>query len=272
MHEAAGGESYVLGHSGRELKRLGHQAGLFAEMTRETLLRAGIGPGMRVLDLGCGVGDVAFISDDLVGPTGKVVGIDLSEGAIATARERATAAGRASVTFHAANLTSFDRYADFDAVTGRFLLMHMPDPGAAIAHIARQVRPGTIIAFGEFDLSTTAATREMPVFQQSLGRIVATYTRAGLEPNMGSKLYAAFRAAGLAPELFGMTRAGGADEAGLDFLVESVRTLMPVMEKVGVATPAEIDIATLRDRLAGEVAAADACVFYPRFMGAWART
>ena len=112
----------------------------------------------------------------------------------------------------------------------------------------------------------------MPVFAQCISRIAATYTRAGLEPNMGSKLYAAFRAGGLAPELFGFTRAGAADVAGVEFLVESVKSLLPVMEKVGVATAAEVDIATLFDRLTAEATAADGCIFYPRLVGAWSRT
>jgi ubiquinone/menaquinone biosynthesis C-methylase UbiE len=272
MHEATGGESYVLGHSGRELKRLGRQAAIFADMTREVLQRAGVRPGMRVLDLGCGVGDVAFISADLVGSTGSVVGIDLSPVAVATATERAASSGLDSVSFQVADMTAFDRYADFDAVTGRFLLMHLPDPGAAIAEIARQVRPDTVIAFAEFDLATAATSRQMPLFAQCVGWIIAAYTRAGFEPNMGSKLYAAFRSAGLTPQLSGFTRAGAVDADGLEFLVESVKSLLPAMEKVGVATADDVDVATLGARLMAEATAADGCVFYPRFVGGWSRS
>ena len=139
-------EAYVLGHSGRELKRLGRQVEIFADMTRDVLQRAGIGAGMRVLDLGSGVGDVSLIAASLVGPAGLVVGIDQSEGAVAKAKARAADEGHANVTFEVANLAAFDRYGDFDAVKGRFLLLHISDPSAAIAQIVRQVKPGTIIA------------------------------------------------------------------------------------------------------------------------------
>jgi hypothetical protein len=90
---------------------------------------------------------------------------------------------------------------------------------------------------------------------------------------MGSRLHATFRAAGLEPKLFGLTRvADRTDRAAFDFLAESVRSLLPAMEKVGMATSADIGVDTLSDRLADEAAATDACIFYPRFVGAWART
>ena len=60
---------------------------------------AGIRPGMRVLDLGCGVGDAAFVAADLVGPDGYVVGVDRSAEALARARIRAEQRGLAQVEF-----------------------------------------------------------------------------------------------------------------------------------------------------------------------------
>ena len=59
--------AYVLGHSDRELDRLTTQARMFEPFTRQLLLQAGICPGMRVLDVGCGSGDVSFLAAGLVG-------------------------------------------------------------------------------------------------------------------------------------------------------------------------------------------------------------
>jgi hypothetical protein len=71
----------------------------------------------------------------------------------------------------------------------------------------------------------------------------------------------------------GLTRiTSSSDEAGIDFLVESIRSLLPAMMKLGVATEETINIDTLRQRLLQESASGDHCVFYPRLVGAWATT
>lgn len=77
------------GHSDRELKRLGSQAQLVDPITRRFFQEAGIVSGMRVLDIGSGTGDVAFLAAELVGPAGEVVGTDRSSVAIAAAKARA---------------------------------------------------------------------------------------------------------------------------------------------------------------------------------------
>src|SRR5215510_12807426 len=68
------GVSYVFGHSDRELERLAAQAALVDPITREILVEAGIAPGMRVLDVGSGIGAVAFLVSSLVGEGGSVIG------------------------------------------------------------------------------------------------------------------------------------------------------------------------------------------------------
>ncbi len=86
--EAESGGTYALGHSAQELERLRIQARLIDPITRRFFLEAGLGPGMRVLDIGSGAGDVAFLAAELVGVTGEVVGTDRAAKAVAAARER----------------------------------------------------------------------------------------------------------------------------------------------------------------------------------------
>jgi hypothetical protein len=75
-HGTAGGaaDRYVLGTAERELDRLQVQARWVAPFTRQLLLDAGVGPGMRVLDVGSGAGDTAFLAAEVVGAAGEVVG------------------------------------------------------------------------------------------------------------------------------------------------------------------------------------------------------
>lgn len=272
MNDPARPGEYLLGHSDLELARLQRQAQFFAEMTRDVLIRAGVGPGMRVLDLGCGVGDVSQIAAALVGPGGSVLGIDISDAALAIARTRATGAAQNNLEFRIGAIDDFSGFDDFDAIVGRFILIHLPDAAATISRIARQARPGTPLAFAELDLTSASATKNLPLMTRNIAHIIEVYRKAGFEPDMGSRLHATFRAAGLEPTLLGYTRIGSrADTAGFDYLVESVRSLAPVMAKLGIVSPDEIGLDTLRDRLLAEADAADACIFYPRFIGAWSR-
>jgi cyclopropane fatty-acyl-phospholipid synthase-like methyltransferase len=82
------GSSYPLGYTEDEARRLAAQAVFFEDLTRDVLRRAGIGLGMQVLDLGCGVGDVSLLAADMVGAAGTVLGIDRNASSIETARRR----------------------------------------------------------------------------------------------------------------------------------------------------------------------------------------
>src|SRR5262245_61976095 len=92
MDERTGSaDGYVLGHAAREQRRLADQASVFRPKTEAFLRGAGVVPGMRVLDAGCGAGDVSFLVAEMVGPDGEVVGVDRSPDVVATARGRAEA-------------------------------------------------------------------------------------------------------------------------------------------------------------------------------------
>ena len=69
---------YQLGSDAAELERLDLQGRVLAPATRKILETVGLGSGMRVLDLGSGAGDVAFVAAELVGSAGEVVGLDQS--------------------------------------------------------------------------------------------------------------------------------------------------------------------------------------------------
>ena len=91
-------QAYVLGRSDAETRRLTLQHQIYGPITRRLFEAAGIGAGMRVLDIGSGAGDVALLLADLVGPRGRVVGVDLNPAILDTARARAQAAGWQNVT------------------------------------------------------------------------------------------------------------------------------------------------------------------------------
>ena len=84
-------DTYPLGRSEAETRRLVLQNQIFGPLTRQFLQAAGINRGMKVLDLGSGAGDVAMLLADLVGPEGEVVGVDMNADILETARARVSA-------------------------------------------------------------------------------------------------------------------------------------------------------------------------------------
>ena len=145
-------EDYVLGHEDAELARLEHQAGILAPATEAILRMAGLAPGMRVLDLGTGLGDVAFAAAGIVGPSGEVVGIDQNMSVVARARSRAEERGLDNVGFEVGDVGTWHDGSRFDAVVGRLILLYCPDQPAVIRHHAASLAPGGVYVAMEYDM------------------------------------------------------------------------------------------------------------------------
>ena len=94
MAEDRTNATYTMGRSAGETERLIEQAQLYERVTLRMLRNAGVEPGMKVLEIGSGAGDVVMAAAQLVGPEGTVVGIDINPEILET-RPRAGAAGRA---------------------------------------------------------------------------------------------------------------------------------------------------------------------------------
>ena len=264
--------AYVLGHSDRELRRLALQSAFWGELTEDVFRRAGISAGMHVLDIGSGAGDVAIIAARLVGPSGSVLGIDRSEDAVRRASARAAAGGHGMCRFFVAGADAFQTDQRFDAIVGRLVLMYLDDPAQALRSLLRHLRPGGVAVFHEIILNSTQAPSGA-LADRVMQWVIAAFERAGAEVDMGLKLDATFRAAGLpAPETCAAGRlVAGAHSAGYAVLAEVTRSLLPAIEKFGIATAAEVDIDTLEDRLRDATVAADACWLSPVLVGSWSR-
>ena len=119
---------YVMGHNERERRRLALQASILQPFTEHLFRRAGITTGMRVLDLGCGVGDVSLLAARLIGRTGSVTSVDIDTAALQIVRERAAAEGLHNISCIETDIHAFRPEQLFDAVVGRHILIHTPDP------------------------------------------------------------------------------------------------------------------------------------------------
>jgi SAM-dependent methyltransferase len=108
---------------------------------------AEVGSGQRVLDVGCGIGDPTLQVAVLVGPHGRVLGLDIAEGMIAIARERAAALGLTHAEFRVADVTTAALpESEFDVVLGRWSLIYLEDVPRVLARLRTALVPGGRIA------------------------------------------------------------------------------------------------------------------------------
>jgi SAM-dependent methyltransferase len=263
--------SYPLGYTDHEANRLEQQAAFLNELTEEVLRRAGLRPGMRVLDVGCGMGDVSLVAARIVGADGSVVGVDRDPEGLNRARARAAAAQLTNVAFRQAELPRIEADGHFDALVGRLVMIYFPDPAAGLRELLNHVAPGGIVAFQEPDLSRIGTVPAIPSVSENVTRLNLVFERCGFHPRIGASIGQVFKAAGLSPSMVGATRM---EQGGGGFcptwLVTTIRSLGPAMVKTQVATETEIDIDTLDQRIRQEADAVDALLLGPLMVGAWA--
>jgi len=136
---------YILDGSDEDLRRLLGVAEATREMARSAFRRAGMQEGWHVIDCGCGpIGGLAVMAE-MVGPAGRVVGVDFSEPAVQRARSVVAALELGNVELFAGDIHELGTAAaggPFDLAYTRFFLMHQPDPVRTLSQIARLLRPG----------------------------------------------------------------------------------------------------------------------------------
>jgi ubiquinone/menaquinone biosynthesis C-methylase UbiE len=108
---------------------------------------ARLGPGQHVLDLGSGTGYPALLAAQVVGPAGRVLGIDLADRMLAAGERKAKTLGLANVEFRTGDATELPfEDSRFDAVISRFCLMFLPDLPKALGEILRVLKAGGYLA------------------------------------------------------------------------------------------------------------------------------
>lgn len=267
------GTAYVLGRSLAEYDRLNRQGRLISTITRHFLEEIGLTPGMRVLDVGSGTGDVALLAASAVGQSGRVVGVDNDSAALSIAKERADNAELTNIIFHACDFHRYETPIPFNAVVGRCILLHQANPLAALQAVLKYLRPGGIIAFQEPCFSRVFSCPEAPLFQEMLGWLHDTLTTSGFDADIGVRLSSLFVAAGLPrPRLsFEMLVDCGSESEIYDFCADTVRSLLPRIEELGISTAEQVQLDTLATRLRAEASALETAIGVMPLMGAWSK-
>lgn len=164
--------------------------------TLAVLDRAGLGPGLEVLDLGCGSGETTIDIARLVGPTGRVVGIDMDDRELAHARSAADACS-VSIEWKQGRAEDLDDEASFDIAYARFVLSHLNDPADALRRMRWAVRRSGRIVVEDIDITTHAHWPPSAAFHRYIELYAATGRARGVDPDIGPRLAAMLIDAGL---------------------------------------------------------------------------
>jgi len=174
---------YFAADRAAEDERLLAQSRLVDPATKRLLEAAGLAPGMRVLDLGSGAGNVARLAAELVGPNGAVVGVEKDPEAVELAQRHTSAP---NVEFRVGDAqTLYGIEGGFDAVTGRLILLHLPDTVGALRAAAARVRPGGLVIMHECDLGYLWASPQPPLWSQARAWLLEAAEKAGIGTRLG---------------------------------------------------------------------------------------
>jgi SAM-dependent methyltransferase len=232
------------------------------------LLEAGLQPGMRVADVGCGVGMVTALLADLVGPQGYVVAIDASGEQLTQAHERLHPRV-STIRFVQASAADIGLPpGSFDLVYCRFLLLHLPEPERALEEMRCLLKPEGILVCEDGDLTSAGSepTSALGAFADLFSRLAPM---RGVDYTLGRRLFHLVRAAGFpSPEItFNQpVLARGENKRLLEL---SVAEAGPAFVDAGLITAAELESTLVEMRRLADDESVLAVM--PRMAQVWAR-
>jgi ubiquinone/menaquinone biosynthesis C-methylase UbiE len=263
---------YVLGHTSVEQQRLIRQARVLAPLTERFLRDAGISSGMRVLDIGCGMGDVTLIAAQLVGSAGHVTSIDLDQASIETAQRRAAAFGLENTSFSRADIAAYAPLDPFDAIVGRLVLLFVRDPMPIIKRLCGMLRSGGILALQEPTWKLGLAYSAHLPLRLAVSKVARdAFQAGGATTEMEQQLYQGFIAAGLHAPQLRLELPVGNSPAFRRLLPDLLAAVMPNIISKGLPIDHLGDLDTLKDRLDQELDSQNSFACYVALIGAFAR-
>jgi SAM-dependent methyltransferase len=249
--EATGAETgldergeYILGTDPAELERLRFQHQAWVKEAYELFERAGLGAGLRVLDLGCGPGFTTLELAHVVGPEGRVLAADQSARFLATLRRECARLGLGQVE---ARLGPVEELAlpagGIDAAYARWLFCWLPDPLAVLARVARALRPGGVLLLQEYvDWGAMRLFPHGPAFARGVEACLASWRTGGATIDFAAEVPALAPRAGLVLEHFRpRARLGRVGSFEWRWLEGFFRSYLPKVVERGLLAPRELD-------------------------------
>jgi SAM-dependent methyltransferase len=237
--------------------------------TAALLERAGLAPGMRGIDLGCGGGEVTMEIARLVAPGGSVTGVDMDEIKLDLARQAAAARGLGNVGFRALDVGDWNEPGGYDVVFSRYLLQHLSQPVDLLRRMWAGVRPGGVLIVEDADHDGWCCHPPSEAF----GFFVRTYCqvlrRRGGDHAIGRKLYACFLAAGIPRPQVALVQSVWTEGEAKTLAWGTLEATSEAIVSEGVASDDEVTaaLAALQDFTADP----DTLICGPRIFQLWSR-
>jgi ubiquinone/menaquinone biosynthesis C-methylase UbiE len=163
---------------------------------RPILEATGLRLGMAMLDAGCGPGGVTAEALGIVGPSGSVLGIDLSPERIAAAQS--LWAGNGNLRFEVADIRKLPAAtSSFDYVWSQFVFEYLPKPEEALDELVRVCRPGGRVVVTEIDGFGLSYWPQTPSLDEGIAKLRRALELARFDLFVGRKLFSLFQAKGL---------------------------------------------------------------------------
>jgi ubiquinone/menaquinone biosynthesis C-methylase UbiE len=233
---------YLLSQGQADVHRLGILNQVYGQPTEALLLRLGLRPGLRVVEIGCGSGNMTCWFSRQVGPAGQVVGVDSSPESLEQARRLADSRGLANIRLETGDVNALALPpASFDLAYCRCVLMHQRRPEIGLGQMARLVKPGGLVVCEELDLSRCFFDPPAPHMQRMMDLNVAIGDHHGAHYRLGTQLSSLFQKAGLGGFEIAMhvpTILRGPTKA---LLTLSFRQYAAKLVQTGLAGQAELD-------------------------------
>ncbi len=220
-------EHYLLGCSDAEEARLERQSAILDPESDAQFEKIGIKPGERVVDLGCGPGNVLSLLSKRVGPTGLVLGIERDAHFASLARRYVAEHALSQVEIHESDAynTGLPR-ASFDGAHMRLVLVNVPDPERIVREMVSLVRPGGWVASFEADLLSLVCDPPNPEWTHLLDAYKAYSAAHGIDLCVGRRTHRLFRAAGIVDiRIYTIVRVYPAGDHGRMILVDFVNNV-----------------------------------------------
>lgn len=203
---ADGSPEYVLGTDSDESVRLGLQHRLWSAAAHDIWEIAGIRPGMTVLDLGCGPGHATLDLAQIVGPEGRVIGLDESAPFLKQLNDQAKGRRLNNVDRVLGDVQKLDEAmprsdASIDLAYARWVFCFIPHPEYVVRGLRRLLRPGGRVAIQDyFNYEAMTLAPRTPEFTRVIRAVGQSIRDRGGDPDIMGRLPAMFAAAGFKVE------------------------------------------------------------------------